>query len=360
MLYILYFAFLFMNFLGIVFNKKSKVLTILSWLLIFVIMAGNNKNPDYLAYKSFYDSNENWFEKGFMFFAAICRNFGLNYNAFVLFVLISCFVIVLISIKNFKEYSYYVTFFYMTYLMFFDTIQIRNTIMSCLYTSGLILLSQNKTFKYMILVSIATFFHRGAYALFPFVLIRPKSNNTKFLEIIESFVVIFLFVITFFNNGRIPFLTYIVNFPLKNIISSKAVYFLINNGDFQASLFRQIFYIYIAFKTSKYLKHFSDNIDLCKFADVVFMAVIFSSFAILFSFYNGSFNRYLKMNSLSIFILVSSVITLHKKRYVKGGGVFLTLPYYIVIFIVIVILWLVFSLDGFIISDILENNILLE
>ena len=197
----LFYLYLIILIFGLVI-RNNKLFYLIQLAFIFLLMAGNTDNADYLIYFNRYDnvelfsSNTEWLFNNIINFS---KNLGLSYEVWrVIVSLVYCSIIGIIIFKIFKEKCNIVLSLMMIYSIFIDNVQLRQTIAMVLGFVAIYLLFKYKDTlkKWNVIISVLLFIlaggiHASAYlyilVIIPFIVRRR-----------ESFVVICIITTIFF------------------------------------------------------------------------------------------------------------------------------------------------------------------
>jgi len=359
------------NLFAILNNKKSKFVVVLSVTIMLIIIAGNNYNPDYEAYQYFYNSGNfpASMEKGFIVCANFFRMLGLTYNQFVLIIALVCMTICTICIRQYTNYYHVVILLYMLYMIFLDTTQIRNMVMITFYTLGLVCLSRNRKILYIAIILLASLFHRSILLFLFFAYISPNKRISKTFMRIGMIAILVLCFFTFINGNRIPFIQVIVENVLGDLPDKQVYFNTVTKLGFLTSFACQFMNIFLTKISVDYIKNSELGEKWKKLSDVVWLAVLSSSFALPLTMMNSNFSRYFRVNNIVIYLLITLVldnIRMQKKKYGRsynttlplGYNRLISLPIYLFFVAFDIFLWIVLKQENGLVSDILNNNLL--
>lgn len=150
---------------------------------------------DYHVYKYFYELPYYQNPYKYEYFFVLLRNFskflGLNYNFFLLFL---SFVFNFIIYKLFISYSKYPTFSFLIYLCTFyywhNFTIIRNFIAIVIFWISLKYIIERKLILYILLITLACFFHKTAVILYPFYFLLNNQFTKKSLSLLLVFALV--------------------------------------------------------------------------------------------------------------------------------------------------------------------------
>lgn len=185
-------------------QQSEKKNSWLNYILLFVeavFLIFSKNNSDYANYLMIYNGElELPFEVGIKYMSNLLRGIGLeSYTYFLIFVMI---LIAFVFWKWGKIIPYinHVLFLYALMIMYYDCIQIRNTIATFMVLYALYLSLYDKNIQAIGICLIAVFFHRLAFLmaviLICVMVFKPKNYEISILEI-GLHVFVGLFVILF-------------------------------------------------------------------------------------------------------------------------------------------------------------------
>lgn len=183
-----------LNIFGYIFNSKfNKVWFSLLFLIMIILMGGNNYNPDIFAYMYNYEFRSESSDYGYQFLKNIFIYFGLSYEQFKLCLTIFCFFLINNTVRRFIKYPSLFYLLYFIYPFFIDIVQVRNFfIMSILIYSLPYLITDLKKdkIKFFILTLFASTIQLTAIVYLPLIMIS-KIKRYKYLRFILLTIIIF-------------------------------------------------------------------------------------------------------------------------------------------------------------------------
>lgn len=220
-----YLSVIIINFLNIFKLKKNKIILLIS-LLMFVVLAGaSTSDPDWLGYQSLYYSSINKavaVEPGFRIFESIFLRLGFSYETFriILSFVIFWYLFYILNKYVGKESISFFIVFYSLFSLFYDSIQLRNTIAFLFVLHGLYYLINDEKYgikKYVLFIIIASSFQilMSLYIFFVIYKFKNKSVWLFFLIIIS----LGLFILIIINGMKIPFIDYWISGIMKSKFS---------------------------------------------------------------------------------------------------------------------------------------------
>lgn len=182
-----------------VFRRKSKLLYFLLLVLMFLLAAGNINSPDKDAYRQYYDeittvSLHSVVEVGFQFLVVISKSLGLNFNGFLFFFILICFILLHIILQRFSDNQAFALSLYFLYPFILDADQIRSFLGQLIVLAALtefIKEQQNKWFKYAFFVIIASLFQQSCAVFLVYLLILLNERKVKIITLSLGGILLF-------------------------------------------------------------------------------------------------------------------------------------------------------------------------
>ena len=179
-----YIIILTINLISVFLNLKSKFVTVISLLFLYIMMWGNTYNGDYNAYKLLYDGVELYpIEPGFKLIIYISNKVGLSYQSFLMVIGVVSIILIGRTVRRYAENYSIIFAFYLMSSFVMDTIIIRNTLAMAVVIFALPYFAQGKKMKYFLCIILATLIHVSMLIfLVPLIIGRIKSIKiTKLL-----------------------------------------------------------------------------------------------------------------------------------------------------------------------------------
>lgn len=364
MLTAIYVVTLTINVIFVFLNRNSNIVTALSTVVIGLIMAGNTQNPDSIAYMNMFSSRRFslTYEWGFKELTSLISSMGVSYNSYLLIIIVLCLALFFICYRKYIESWHFIIVGYMTFLMFYDTTQIRYFIAGSFVIVGISFLALKKRIAYAIMVVAGSLFHRSAILFLCYLFIKPGKSFSK--KSVRWFlgIIVLLCVITFLNGNQIPFINTVVNMFLGE--SEKSVYFTTTTRlGFLYSFLCQFLNIYTAGISNNIIKKYDKDQKHKDLSEVIYLITCVSCFALPLVMMNTNFTRYLRINNILILMLATIVFQVKKKETekVKLVGFFNRIvtnfgAFYVLVFLNI-ITWVLIKGDSEMIDMILNNNL---
>lgn len=164
--------------------KTSKALSIIPLCLLFIIVAFNRMNNDYLAYLIAFQNNGSGFEIGFQYLIKTFKILNLQYEAIVF----AIGLLLSYTVKKMMKYNANINliiFLYCIFPLVYDINQIRNLIMYLIIIITLFSVQNRNKILYYIGVFLGVSFHTFALAYLPFYYLCGK-NRKRYFEILFS------------------------------------------------------------------------------------------------------------------------------------------------------------------------------
>lgn len=185
-------------------KRKSRILTLTLFLMLWLFFGFNTNNPDYHNYTLKYQGYNNS-DLGFALILKLFYKLGFSYQHFLIIISFVGLLILAISIKKYTNDLKLVFALYFIFPFLLDIVQIRNFIVSVIIVSSIHYLESTKkidTLKFIIAVLFATSIHSSAIFYLSFLLLRIVK--IKHLSIFISLIILPLMSISYTNI--IPFL----------------------------------------------------------------------------------------------------------------------------------------------------------
>jgi hypothetical protein len=240
-------TYILFNFIGLNNEKEKQLYLKMMFILIYFlfVLRSSSVGRDLIGYEQIYMLTKNmpwsdfsyvYFEFGYILLMKISALLGLSFQMFLSIVYAIMLIPIYILISKYSKNILLSILIYICYQRFeFDMTGIRQAIAMSIVLFGYIRFLEVRKFKifnYILFVSIAVFFHNGAYVSYLFLLFVPfRSFNrfllTFFIVILSSFILrneIFQIVRSIFERasfdlnapmyfgGNIFFLTILASF----------------------------------------------------------------------------------------------------------------------------------------------------
>lgn len=320
MLEILFYSIWGCNIICCLKRVNSKIINIITFLLIIILFAGNTYNNDFYAYANAYEYNYriDEFEIGFRSLMIIFKSIGLTYNQFLLIIAIVGYGLIYKTVfKYTKNISTFIAL-YFAILFFYDINQIRNFLACSLLFYAITKLIEKKYALYIGIVVLASTIHSMfiIYVILVFIDWFLKKNKMNYRVYVTS--ILAFCILIFVNGNRIPGLNYVV----KNIIgqeSSKWYYFSgqVHLG-FLVSYILQFANMYLVSVSRKnVLKNYGIDNKYSRIMDICYWCCIFGfvSFPLLMI----DHNFYRIFRNLNYLVYLATSISIFSFR-VQGKG----------------------------------------
>lgn len=222
--YIVALFYLILNLSGMFIKNLSKIIGVLSIIILWVLFGWNNNNPDYYIYERWY--NEISFYSGFLlegkdlgykFLMNITSLFNIDYQGFVIIFSLTGLLLIHSTIRRFAANPHYVYLLYFIYPFLLDIVQVRNFLMMSIiiYSIKHLVEGSNKSkLKFLMLFLIAFSIHSSAILYFPLVFINNDRKN-NLIAIMPIFIMLFSLIV-FLNGNQIPFVQSMISFITGN------------------------------------------------------------------------------------------------------------------------------------------------
>lgn len=214
MLKLIFYLIWFANIVLVIVKKRSKIISLFSFIISFVMFAGNDSNPDYVVYQWAYNQhNIEGFEPGFKFLVSVSQSLALNYQEMLMVIQVISLIMIWICIRNITPNvnAFWAIYFFAQ--QFIDVIQWRNYIASILLLCAITLLYRNKRLLSLLFTIFASSFHITFSIFIIFVLFNIIRKNSFKIRIKDSYIIVISAIIVIYVIG------YIVNMFSGNAIS---------------------------------------------------------------------------------------------------------------------------------------------
>lgn len=189
-------------------RKRSRFLYIGAFFVIFALMTFYSSGPDIGVYMAEYNTIGNYdnpmsatyMEWGYTLVTLVCSKSGLNFFAFRAVLTVVAMSLFASSIRYYRAQGNLIIGFYMLYLFFFDTIQIRNFFVQFIILFGTrYLLQKGKlaSLKYIVCVALAAGFHSIAWVYLSLILVRMLRKQRFYKYLFTIVILQFLVFVVF-------------------------------------------------------------------------------------------------------------------------------------------------------------------
>lgn len=336
--------------------KRSKFVSLLLFILMFLLMAFNYWNADYDMYAKLfikYGSIDYYYNTEYLFqaFCKLIYSYKENYHSFLFIYSAIAIFLMYVTIKKQAKYPAFVTMLYLIFSFFLDAVQIRHFMASAIICFGLkYLLKNNCTkkdyMKYLLLNIIAIGFHYMAVFYLIFLLI-PKLSK-KSLKPLLMKIILFSSILFLIINSNI-FIKLLSLFLPESKINA---YFI--SGDWKVNKIVTIILIIVQLIPLIILwinKKNNDDNDLLKKVIIMNILLIIVT---PFYFYTVEFGRIFRGIIIYDYIALSNSLT-KKLTYRNIKIYFMSFLLASILFIVLIIIVGVFNKT---VLSILQNNLL--
>lgn len=175
-------------------GSKSRLLSIIPFLLLWVTFSFNRYNNDYLDYSRLfveYDLTGN-FEFGYAYLVLFFYYFGFDHNA-IIFLTGSLLLYVFFRKTKGVRYTSLVVFLYCLYPLYFDLNQIRNTIMYLLVFLSLSSIEYRQPVRHYIIIFLSFTIQKFSLVYLPFYTLCRASRKQFILAMFFGLVLVSLF-----------------------------------------------------------------------------------------------------------------------------------------------------------------------
>lgn len=180
-------------------SEKKRSITIIPIIILSLLLAFNTNNFDYENYKKMFENPQFYFnsiEKGYLyliiFLGKIFNNFQVVYIILGIF-----FLYVLFKYKNNYMNCMFLMYFSNNFLS--DLPQIRNMFVTLYFSLAFRYLVLGKNFLYIIIITIAVFFHKIAYLFFIFYIFNKIKKINTYVKLLILCFIFCIFLGKFFD-----------------------------------------------------------------------------------------------------------------------------------------------------------------
>lgn len=341
--------------------KKSKIVTVLLFILMWILFGWNYWNGDYDMYERNYKESifalfEKTYETGYVLLNILFNSFQCSFQEF--FMTMSG-ISLLLLLRFVLKYSLYPALFSVIFLWIFlplDYVLLRNFIAFSIVLQGICSLIDNVKYKYLkfiLFVLLASTIHSSSIFYLLILVIAARDTELKFQVILAVAVGITMFYATF---GKLILYNFLEDFG-----RGRGEFYQTNLVTFFSLFLAQllctnfIVYAYSQIKAEKktfinsnfYLLFF--NINLIFF----FLIVLYYDFSI--------FVRLFRHISIINCILITNILYhLNKNKNEELIVPKLLINVFFVLYLFFFLAYFVFPFDYFTIFPMFENNLILS
>ena len=311
-------------------RDKLQLLVYFTLIIEVILMLFAVNRPDYIAYKQEFDFRRglSFSETGIKIISIFLERIRLHYFWIFQILIVILILYIFTKWKKYSENLDIVLLLYSQFIMYYDVIQIRNTIASFLILLSLFYGIDGKIIKCLLSVVAALFFHKfalltGALSIYVCIYAQKNVNLPHVREIINSFIIaivigVFGRTVTYVFAG-IPFVGRI-NAYITNSLSIDSLVIWAGYG---VCLLISVWALGI--KQSCINAKKNGNIKKVIALNTLFK---FSTFSIVFSsflLFINEFNRLYRLFYLVLYIIIGMVYyDIEKKnRFILLSTVFL-------------------------------------
>lgn len=217
MIVFLYITSFIINIIGVIKENRIIIFDILTLLIISFLLGRGANTPDtynyYIGYVNSLHLNLNeTFEPGYLILQKISHYFKLDYVSFRLLLSFLGFLLIRSTIIKFTSNPHFVYLYYLFFLIFIDTEQIRNFFAFSIIVYGFRFLignSQRGNIKYLVTVLLACTVHISSFVYIVFILVSLK-NKKYFIRLIVFTTLLFCIFI-YIGGNSLSFIREIIN-----------------------------------------------------------------------------------------------------------------------------------------------------
>ena len=194
-------------------SAKDKYLRYIVIILITYLVGRGAETLDtqnYVYYYEYIKNNlyNNTYEKGFLYLQKLAHFLDWEYVEFRIALTFLSYILIFHVVSRFSKGSLLPWLLYASFLIFIDTVQIRNLFAFSIVVYGIKFLFDNddndylKYFKYIITILIASTIHISALAYLVFIILYFR-NNSKFIYVMSILTLVSCLFI-FLVGNKIP------------------------------------------------------------------------------------------------------------------------------------------------------------
>lgn len=190
--------FIFINILGIIIKKNSKIIDYFS-LIFFIFIGSQSINyADYHNYLAMYNNSDLVEQLGLKLTMKLGKILSLTYNQYLMIIFFVCYIMLFYVIKKLAPNRSIVYLLYFIYPYFLDVIQIKNFIGESflIFSIGILILGRKKIKAFFVYVC-SVVFHEAFMIYLPYWIIARKFLKKLIFFSFAFFTIIF---ITFYLN----------------------------------------------------------------------------------------------------------------------------------------------------------------
>lgn len=311
---------LFLYILVILFafyNKKSKAVFGITFIMAWVLISGNYDNADYSNYYWRYTyGHDILIDPGYTFLNTFFYKLGLDYRQFKTIVSFICLLLIFRTIKIFSRDFSFCSALFLIFPLIIDVTQFRNFIAYSIVYAALPLLfhdTRKSLYEYVALIFVASSIHASSFFYMIFILTRFKINMWHLIVgLVLSFVMHDYIINTFTEEFETEKLEY------ENHVSIMGMIFLSLQVILNVGL---VWYVHHLQKTG-----IKSNDIVAKFSssNVLIYANFLTFLLIPFLFDNGNYARLFRNLTLinTIYICNADYIKKDFRYFLIGLYVF--------------------------------------
>lgn len=332
MFYVIYYLLWLINIFLMLFNKRSRVVVVLTSVLFFLLFTLNSgQTGDAYKYKMDYELNAfgaDWSEIGYNLFKTFTHLIGLNtYNSFLIAIFVVSAVLIYRGMRLIDGNYHALYAVSMGFLFPMFATAIRFFMAFAIFVYALHFLYQNKKVKYIVFIIIAASLHRTAL----FFIVLPLCMSGKFYEIVSKKIVkrieigflalitLICIVITYYTK-EFPFADLIIS-TVSNIFPALDIKMNAYFGTmtrFGALTFFAVYFINLYASVimrrsvARFMKKNGPCEFLYRFSESTFLCNAISIVTLPFLILNLAFFRFLVLPTFMNAILLGQILNYNK------------------------------------------------
>jgi len=372
---LIFFSIVFVNLVWLIIKKNNLWIGIGSALALVVMMAGNQSNMDFHNYSQWYV--QHWYpasvEKGYVKCANFCSSLGISYGLFLILLFSACALLIGYTVIKLHANVHAVILMFCGYQIFFDYVQIRNTVSVALLVAAIYLITVRKRIIAGILIALSVFFHVSMIVYLPIIFVPASTKMNKLYRAFLIAILVFC-ALTFVNGNRLPFIEVIEELGYIDADKYEKYFTTSSNLGFVLPFALQLANLFLIMISDNAIQGMDikrisqDNrskekilLKIQRFSSMTKGAVVLSSVALPMVMINEEFVRFFRNCNILLYVEVAIIITLcsnriisRKLRAVKGYCIDYTL--YTGIVFAVILLWIVLYTPQGIVASFFTGN----
>lgn len=347
MLRIVFYIIWIANIVLAVLKRKSKIISALSFVLSFVMFAGNTYNPDYMTYYwSYIYQDFDTLDKGYQLLCRIFIKMGFDYQAMLMVLQSIMLVILWLCLRSVtSNYNVFWALYFFAQ-QFIDVIQFRNYIAAVFLMCTVFLLKNGKRLLSFLALIVAIGFHQSFILYVPFLFMYNNPKIKIRFEYVAGISVL-TFGVFYLLNAIAKINVFSVLLIVLNVLERFSYYI---TGTRYGSIVFLIPYLVNLYCIKSIQRNFRESLSTST-GDIVLKINLYSAIALPFLIVNTNVYRLYRNLNLVNFIFIAASMGYGKKP---------TKKYYCELGKVLIMgtVWkILFMTNPLIYSDVYTNNL---